>query len=620
MLESHLRSRNATSSEARVEQSALESAIKRIEAETAEANKPSRTMDTGASTRTGALWALVESIRIIGRQPAILLIFIQAVFVESTTTFAGSSLSFYTGSSSQFYLATLWLLFVLLYTFAGIWGSLIDATDRALQPLRFWIYGFTYLARSVGALLWSIVLFLPAFVITTMIVFIGILYAENGFGAPSPRGPQVIQTLFELMLIVWLANFLWASRRLLIQLPGIFASGRTSLAARIIRERGWEVTALWLSLIALSFIFIAAEISLGLLSAISGMAGLFSSVLGSFGGAVPMAPFGIPQGGVFGAATPTISFAFPGGPSVAPAAPGNGFTTLSLALQLASWTLLSLFETFGCLASLVYYRSAGGSAEWFSLGATRPIRPVKPTPAAPPGRTAETHPDPALRTKETLTEKTGQKAAERVLRQAVLTVDWLRLSVPDFRPLLTGKLLPHVQSLLAAPERGVSAWPPDISPRAAGAIPVAAFTLLGLAAMIGSGGGLGACLVGGIFGFGFGIVALRVSAAFERRVIARKAAIDIGREASELDLSVASLALSISAVFTLLVTVLWRVSFVGLPLIGTVMMSGVSIGMIFSPAVTLFIARRLDVWPALCTAAAITASALFAWMLFTYLV
>lgn len=127
-------------------------------------------------------------------------------------------------------------------------------------------------------------------------------------------------------------------------------------------------------------------------------------------------------------------------------------------------------------------------------------------------------------------------------------------------------------------------------------------------------------VVGGIFGFAFGIVALRAGAAFERRVIMRKTAADISRDASELDLSVACLALSLGALFTLLVTVLWRISFVGLPLIATVMLSGVSIGLTFSPAVTLLIARKLDVRPAVYAAAAITASIVVAWMLFTYLV
>ena len=349
--------------------------------------------------------------------------------------------------------------------------------------------GFKYIVRSLEALILSIILFLPAFGISIVMIFIGTISIRNSFGAPSPRGLQVIQTLFELTSIVWLVNFLWATRRLLIYTPAIFTSDsmgsgntRTLLANGIIRERGGEVTALWLSLIALSCIFIAVEIGLGLLSAISGTAGAFLSVLGFFGGAHPTTPFSIPQGGLFGGAVPTMPFGIPGGTGVAPTAPVNGFTVISLALQLALWTLSILVGTFLCLASLVYYRAAGGGAAWFPVGVTSPVRPAKPNPPAP-----------AAGTKETPTEKAGHTATATGVRAPDIAVLWAWLRLPDFRPLLTGKLLPHVQFLLAAPERSISAWPPDISPRAAVVIPVVAFTLLGLSAMIGNGGGFGAC-------------------------------------------------------------------------------------------------------------------------------
>jgi hypothetical protein len=597
MLESHLRSRNASPSEARAEQSALESAIQRIEAETAEANKPLPTMDTGVPARTGALWTLLESIRIIGRQPAILLVVVQAAIVEWVATLASFSLGF----DFAMLLGAVGV-FIPFYTSAGIWGSLIDATDGALRPLRFWIYGFKYIGRSLRACITILVLSLPIYGI----------YLLGFFGFSLG-----IQRSLSLTLIVLLVYILWASRRLLVVLPAIFASGETTIAKRIIRERGGEVTVLWLSLIPLSCIFIATGLSLVLLTVSSATVGVLQSVFDLLTGASPTSPFAIP-----GVTAPTIHFANPGASGPLPTAPTNTFLILSRALELAGLTLWNLFQTFLCLASLVYYRSAGGSAAWFSLGATRPIRPAKPAPGPSPAsavRTTETPTASPLRTEETPTEKMGHRAAERALRQAVLAVDWTWLRVPDFRPLLTGKLLPHLQFLLATPERAISAWPPDISPRAAGAIPVVAFTLLGLAAMIGRGGGLGACLVGAIFGFAFGIFALHAGAAFERRVIARKASPDIDSESSELDLSVASVALCLGAVFTLLVTVLWRVSFFALPLIATIMLSGLSIGMTFSPAVSLFIARRLDERIAVGAAAAITVSIVFAWMLFIYL-
>ena len=589
-------------------------------------------VDAGAPTRVGALWTLLESTRVILRQPAILLVVVQATIVESVATLVGSSLGFSMGPSLGFYCAILLNLFVILYTCAGLWGSLIDATDGALQPLRFWIYGISYIGRSLEAFLWSIVLFLPAAGATMLIGLIGTIYIGNSFGAPnsfrapSSSGLQIIPALFGLTLIVWFVNFLWASRRLLIEFPAIFASGGTgNVVTTILRERKLEVTALWLSLIALGCIFIAVPISLGALSAISGIVGAFQSVLGSFGGATPTIPFGIPGG-------------FGPSPAAPPFSLFNNFLVLSFALQLAAWAVWNVFQTFSSLASLVYYRSAGGSAAWFPIGVpraardqkwTRPVPPAEPEPSARPVGAAETP-----------KEMTGHIGAGRGDRTAGSAVDWAWLRpllrglaeaagkataslsgvLPDFRPLLTGKLLPHVQLLLAAPERGVSAWPSDISPQAAAAIPVAAYTLLGLAAMIGRGGAFGVCLACGILGFAFGIVALRAGAAFERMVIAKKAATDIGREASELDLSVASLAPALGAVITLSVTVLWRVSFVSLPLIGTGVLSGVSMGMMFSPTVTLFIAHRLDAWSAIFAAAAITALIVFAWMLFAYLV
>ena len=183
MLVDHLRAMDPPLSEAAAtaEQSALEAAIKRIETEAADASaasapgrrspselfprplassaqaakaeprsegftaargaasKPSSVGEAAAPTKTGALWTLLESFRIVRRQPAILLVVVQAAIVELVAPLAGSSLGFYAGSSLGFYFVMLWGLFVLLYTFAGIWGSLIDAIDKGLQPLRFWI-------------------------------------------------------------------------------------------------------------------------------------------------------------------------------------------------------------------------------------------------------------------------------------------------------------------------------------------------------------------------------------------------------------------------------------------------------------------------------------------------
>jgi len=63
MLVSQLRARNTTPSEARAKQSALESAIERIETETAKANNPLRAAEASAPAKTGVVWTLLDSIR-----------------------------------------------------------------------------------------------------------------------------------------------------------------------------------------------------------------------------------------------------------------------------------------------------------------------------------------------------------------------------------------------------------------------------------------------------------------------------------------------------------------------------------------------------------------------------
>ena len=58
-----LRATNTTPSEARAKQSALESAIERIETETAKANNPLNAAAAGAAAKTGLVWTLLDSIR-----------------------------------------------------------------------------------------------------------------------------------------------------------------------------------------------------------------------------------------------------------------------------------------------------------------------------------------------------------------------------------------------------------------------------------------------------------------------------------------------------------------------------------------------------------------------------
>ena len=63
MLVSQLRARNTTPSEARAKQSALESAIERVETETAKADNPLSAAEAGAPAKTGVVWTLLDSIR-----------------------------------------------------------------------------------------------------------------------------------------------------------------------------------------------------------------------------------------------------------------------------------------------------------------------------------------------------------------------------------------------------------------------------------------------------------------------------------------------------------------------------------------------------------------------------
>ena len=63
VLVSQLRARNTTPSEARAKQSALESAIERIETENAKANNPLNAAEAGAPAKTGVVRTLLDSIR-----------------------------------------------------------------------------------------------------------------------------------------------------------------------------------------------------------------------------------------------------------------------------------------------------------------------------------------------------------------------------------------------------------------------------------------------------------------------------------------------------------------------------------------------------------------------------
>ena len=58
-----LRATNTTPSEARAKQSALESAIERIETEDVKANNPLSAAEAGAPAKTGVVWTLLDSIR-----------------------------------------------------------------------------------------------------------------------------------------------------------------------------------------------------------------------------------------------------------------------------------------------------------------------------------------------------------------------------------------------------------------------------------------------------------------------------------------------------------------------------------------------------------------------------
>jgi hypothetical protein len=185
--------------------------------------------------------------------------------------------------------------------------------------------------------------------------------------------------------------------------------------------------------------------------------------------------------------------------------------------------------------------------------------------------------------------------------------------LPDFRPLVTGKILPLVPELLTALEHGPRTFTRDITARSATAIPVAAFTLLGLGVMIGWGGALGICLLAAIVGFAFGIAVLRVGVAAERFIIPNRSQTAIAPESAQMDLAGATVGVLFGAALVLLVSVVLR--FFGAASFGiTSALNSLAIGTVFPLTAALISLRGLTGWRAILVAGLFTTSILCAWL------
>lgn len=636
--------------------------------------------DNDLSARTGPLRAIGEAARLIRRQPSILLIAVQALIVEGV--WLGLA-SLYGGSGGDG--AAVALLYLIggtaafLYASAGIWGGLVSVAGGSFRWQRFWLHGFLYLGRTITVLVIACLMFLPAF-IASIVMIIGATASasfpsSHPYGAPAAPG-SYMPYLLLITCIVWVLNFLWASQRLVVTAPAIAASGgeRGPVTERIQRERSWEVTGLWLALLALGGIVAILSAALGLLFAVGGIVAELHYLFAMFGigGTSPFSPFGgaaapktIPNlSQLLGAAGPNA----PGGGLSVPApTPPTAFLVVSVGSAFANGALYYLFQTFAGLAALVYYRSAGGSSAWFPLDMAKPPPAGEPrvTPPPFPAREAAPPPEPSTATRELFTARvarhrarlgsvfhsiaasasrpgaaraehsavsdapmTGNLAAQwaqrrpdfhKIARVAIQTVTAMIGELPDFRPLLRGKIFPHLPELFAAPEHAAAGWPSGVASRAAAAIPVAAFTLLELGVMIGWGYSFGDCLLGAVIGFAFGVAALRIGAAAERLMIARMIQVEISQEAAEMDIAAASTGLLLAAAFALLIAIVLRASGTQ-SLTTTSVLNGLSVGTLFPAATRLISARRLVGWPAVSAAAVFTVSILCAWMFLLWLV
>jgi hypothetical protein len=615
---------------------------------------------------------LGESIRIIIRQPSTLLVPLEALLIGAVAVL----LVWWVGEpgNTGARVAIWWFAgFILwVYTSAAVWGSAIDAAGGGFSVRHFWKHGIVYFVRTFLAAALALVHLIPA---AALSIFAILMWGTIYNNARSQLDFVYLQTVMRYAIwcylaigVAWLINCLWASWRLVVEWPSLLASGIQGREVRghILQARKSEVTALWLCLIILTGAVIFLFTMLGMFSFFGVVRGEIQNVFSIYGGG------GMPTYNPFGnvgapTTLPSISISEalraigPHSPSVPVSVPVvsqiNTPFIKSLVALFVAWVLSYLLQTCTSLLCVVYYRFAGGSAAWFLPGTARHNGTVKRrstaspltrrevvSTAGPPSNARKPIVERLTRGRERLRSalhnivKKGTRVSTKLpeareLMSARLSQQWARsrelfndmvpvvsrvvaavgAELPDFRPLVTGKILPLVRELLTALEHGPRTFTRDITARSATAIPVAAFTLLGLGVMIGWGGALGICLLAAIVGFAFGIAVLRVGVAAERFIIPNRSQTAIAPESAQMDLAGATVGVLFGAALVLLVSVVLR--FFGAASFGiTSALNSLAIGTVFPLTAALISLRGLTGWRAILVAGLFTTSILCAWL------